>query len=181
MRVTRQRLVICSVALAVLAFPGFTWAEGPPTEKAPTATKAYYSPMVIPAAAFINDGVDIDGFDFRTGGIEGLGDTVHMMAPVYLPDGAKVSSFRAYVYDNTDSCGTQPNVDIFLYRTSWVDGHDDTVAITISSAASTFVQFTPVHTLNSTYATINNSSYMYWIDMRICSLSHRLNAVVIEF
>jgi hypothetical protein len=148
----------------------------------PTAAKSYFAPMVIPAAAFINDGQDPDGFDFRTGGIEGLGTPVEMVAPVYLPDGATVRGLRAYIYDNTDSCGSnREDVDIFLVETNLVEGTASTIAITTSSGADGFVDYEPTHTLYAGNATINNGSNMYWLQMRICSPSHRVNAVVIEF
>jgi hypothetical protein len=172
----KLKFFVLGVTLTVLLTSALGSAEDP------AATKAYFAPMVIPAAAFVNDGQNPDGFDFRTGGIEGLGMSTEMVAPVYLPNGATVRGFRAYIFDNTNSCGlNREDVDIFLVRTSLVTGTSQTVAITASDGASGFVDYEPTHTLNSSSATVNNTSYQYWVHMRICSFSHRVNAVVIEF
>jgi len=45
---------------------------------------------VIPAAAFLSDGIDPDGYEFSDGHIRGEGGEVHLVAPVYLPHGVKV-------------------------------------------------------------------------------------------
>jgi len=148
----------------------------------PQSDKAFSPPLLIPGSAFVNDGIDPDGATFSNGAIVGRGVKVLMVAPVYLPHGAVVDSFRAYVYDNDDACDVNgENVELFLVRTSLVTGDMDTVAIAASNGASGLVQFLPTHTLYTSRATINNTSYQYWIQMRICSESHRLNAVVIGY
>jgi hypothetical protein len=70
------------------------------------------SPLVIPAAAFTNDGGDPDGFTFyfASGYVDG-GGTAYMRAPVYLPHGATVSQVCYTVYDNNAS-----NFTVYLRR-----------------------------------------------------------------
>ncbi|MCD4749229.1 MAG: hypothetical protein K8R59_07635 [Thermoanaerobaculales bacterium] len=174
-----ERTVFVMAVLAVVVAA----LVGPASAEEPYDAKAYFSPMVIPAAAFINDGVNIDGFEFHNGALIGNGvDMVNMVAPVYLPQGATIHSFRAYLYDNDNDCdGTYEDIDLFLNRTSLVTGAIQPIAIATSVGASGSMQFVPTHTLYTSAATVNNDSYQYWIHMRICSLSHRLKAVVIEY
>lgn len=173
-----SRLVAIGVACILPGFLGGASAWG----QTPGLVTSYQSPLVIPAAAFVNDGVDPDGATLQNGAIVGTGVKVNMVAPVYLPDGATVDLFRAYIYDNDDVCDTNgEDVDLFLVRTSLVDGTEQTVAIAASDGMSSFVQLVPTHTLYESYATINNTSYQYWIHMRICSASHRVSAVVIGY
>ncbi len=170
-----DRCLMVSAAL-MLATAEVVGAEEPQSDK------AFSSPLVIPGSAFVNDGIDPDGTTFSNGAVVGTGVKVTMVAAVYLPDGAVVDSFRAYVYDNDNACDTNgEDVELFLVRTSLVTGEADTVAIAASSGTSGLVQFLPTHTLNTSRATINNSSYQYWVQMRICSAFHRLNAVVIGY
>lgn len=150
--------------------------------QSPPGPKAHSAPLVIPGSAFVNDGVDPDGATFSHGSIVGSGVKVNMVAPVYLPDGATVTSFRAWIYDNDDACDTNgEDVELFLVRTSLVTGDADTIAIATSTGSSGLVDLAPTHTLYTSHATVNNSSYQYWVEMRICSASHRLNAVVIGY
>jgi hypothetical protein len=172
----RSRNLGFLVAMAAILSGAPAMAGTPPT------TRAFSSPLVIPGSAFVNDGIDPDGATLGNGAVVGTGIKVNMVAPVYLPDGATVGAFRAYLYDNDDVCDTNgEDIDLFLVRTSLVTGTVDTVAIAASDGASGLTQFVPTHTLYTSKATINNSSYQYWIQMRICSASHRMNAVVVYY
>jgi hypothetical protein len=138
----------------------------------------------VPAAAFLTDGIDPDGFLFENGHIQGQGSVSHLVAPVYLPHGAQVSGLRAYVLDNSGSCGgsaDHADMVIFLSRVGLADGADVPVAITASDGASNSVDFTETLLVFPSNTTIDNNEYAYWLDLKICSVSHRLMAVVIEY
>jgi len=155
-----------------------------PIPEGTVPTRAYTAPLVVPAAAFLTDGIDPDGFLFENGHIQGHGSVSHLVAPVYLPHGARVTGLRAYVLDNSGSCGgsaANADIEIFLSRVGLADGALAAVAITTSDGASSTVDFTPTFLVFSSAATIDNNEYAYWLDLKICSVSHRLMAVVIEY
>ena len=177
MHTTQAKLVLAALMLAaLLAAPRVASDEV-------RGTKAYVPPMVIPAAAFINNGEDPAGFDFRNGGIEGTGTPVDMMAPVYLPDNATVTGLGAYIYDNTDVCGGmgRENVVIFLVRTRVTDGLAQNIVAIASRGARGSVEYEHTDRFDPSRATVNNLLYQYWIHMQICASTHRVNAVVIEY
>ncbi len=102
-------MIIVLVCAASLMAPAPIWAVG------------YSSPMVIPAAAFHNDGEDPNGFYFNQNGyLEGDGTSVKMFAAAYLPQGAAVESLTLYAIDGTDAC-TVPSVNAWLFRVPIVE------------------------------------------------------------
>ena len=141
------------------------------------------SPLVIPAAAFLSDGIDPDGYEFSEGHIEGEGGEVHLVAPVYLPAGEVVLGLRAYVFDSTNSCDVgDEDVEVFLTRVALATGTSELVAITTSEGTSPNVEFTPTFLLYSSNATIDNNEYAYWADLKICAgAHHRFYALVVEY
>ena len=82
-----------------------------------SAPEAYQSPLVIPAAEFTSDGNNQVGdyfFSFPGGYVLGSDPTGAscLQAPVYLPQGATVTSLYASVLDNTN----MGNIFLNLYR-----------------------------------------------------------------
>jgi hypothetical protein len=84
-------------------------------------------PLVIPAAAFHSQGDNVEDYNFSPSDgslYEDGATTVCMQAPVYLPDGATVTGFYGYLYDNTASA----SVDLTLYRVRNQYGTQDEMA-----------------------------------------------------
>ena len=78
--------------------------------------------VLVPAADFVDDGFTAQDYVYdETGGyIYSGGDTYTcMQAPLYLPDGATVSTFGGYVVDNDASGRIQ---DIELRRVAYQPG-----------------------------------------------------------
>jgi hypothetical protein len=85
------------------------------------------------------------------------GGTEYLLAPLFIPDGATITSFSYTCYDND----TSYNSTAYLYR-------DDSVqvaeAISTSSSSTTLQTVT---TTNITYPSVDNSLYGYFVYMRI--------------
>jgi hypothetical protein len=85
------------------------------------------------------------------------GGTEYLLAPLFIPDGATITSFSYTCYDND----TSYNSTAYLYR-------DDSAlvaeAISTSSSSTTLQTVT---TTNITYPSVDNSLYGYFVYMRI--------------
>jgi hypothetical protein len=164
------------IALAIIAFA----LPASPADLGVRGVKSWQTPLVIPAAGFVSNGVDPEGHYFHAGGyLNGEGYDNRMVAPVYLPDGATVREIQAMVYDNTDSCGTIPNVGAGLHRVSFNDGTASDMAYTITSGHSSSPQVISDSSISG--ATIDNDLYAYWVHLDFCSMSHRIYAVVVYY
>jgi hypothetical protein len=144
--------------------------------------RSHISPLTVPAAAFLSDGVDPWDYIFEDGYVQGEGEEVHLVAPVYLPEGAKIRSLRAYIFDSENACDVgDEDVEVFLRRIALADGDVDIVAWTKSLGQSPNVEFTDCGSLSSDFAVVDNHEFAYWLDVKICSHIHRLYSVVIEY
>jgi hypothetical protein len=124
------------LAVAMVVWPPGGWAQSGGEEDPGAAeieaedeigVRGYGSPLVIPAADFRSQGDNVEDYNFypSDGSLyEDGGTTVCMQAPVYLPDGATVTGFYGYLYDNTASA----SVDLTLYRVRNQYGTQDEMA-----------------------------------------------------
>jgi hypothetical protein len=94
---------LAALALAAGFLPGLARNEAVLT---PSGNELSSSPLVIPAADFSSDGY-LPGsalFSLKGGYMAGVGTSIVpgggcIKAPVYLPRGASITNFAAYVYD----------------------------------------------------------------------------------
>ena len=143
------------------------------------AIEGHSPPLIIPAAAFHNDGDDPNGFYFHPDGyLEGDGAPVKMYAAVYLPENATVESFTLYAVDWTNSC-TVPSVNAWLYRVPIIDNVLTQIAGVATSGSLSTMQ-TPTDTTISAGA-INNFMYRYFVRVDFCSHLHDFYAVEIDY
>jgi hypothetical protein len=92
----------------------------------------YTSPLVIPAAAFVNDGLTIDYFYSFAGGE--LGGPDCWEAPVYLPDDVRILQYNASINDSD----AVHDMSVYLRRKyNYSVGADTQVMGTIVSSGST--------------------------------------------
>ncbi|GAB4339493.1 MAG: hypothetical protein Kow0089_12420 [Desulfobulbaceae bacterium] len=92
----------------------------------------------------------------------GTGSTQYLFAPVQLPDGATITSFKAVICDNTPSYGGS----MALYRS---DSKFIAAALTSIAEASTTPFTKDADSITSDYATVDNSKYSYFIKMSVNS------------
>lgn len=144
------------------------------------ALDGYTSPMVVPAAAFHNDGVDPDGFFFRPDGyLEGEGSPVMMYAAVYLPNFATVDSITLNAVDGSDSCTAQASVQAILNRASMTTETIYQMARASTTGASSTMQSPTTSSIG--VATIDNLYYRYYLRVQFCSTTHRFYSVEIHY
>lgn len=144
------------------------------------ADDGYTSPMVVPGAAFHTDGQDPDGLIFNVNGyIRGDGSAVTAYAPVYLPDGATITSMTVYAVDGSDACTGQESVGVYLNRTSITDD----LVYQLASATTTGVSSTMQTPTDGSISPplINNLQYRYYLRAMLCSSTHNLYAVALEY
>ncbi len=163
----KRLTVIALIAAACLVAPASLRAAG------------HSSPLVIPSAAFHNDGQDPEGFWFHPDGyLEGEGDGVIMIAAVYLPQNATVESFTLYAVDGTDSCPV-PSVNAWLYRVEISDGDISMMAVTATSGASSVMQERVDSSI--AYPVVSNLQYRYFVRVDFCASSHNFYSVAIDY
>ncbi len=140
--------------------------------------QAYGSPLIIPGAAFTNDGEGPS--DFRFFFVDGYvaggdADTAFMKAPAYLPHGATVTQVCYTVYDNSNF----NDVSVFLVRKNQFSSDS---ADTMSSLTSNWND-TDIHTVcdtNIDYA-LTDSGYAYYVALILPYSSTRLYSVRIYY
>lgn len=163
---TTLKVLGLAVALGLMAV-GPAWSAG------------HGAPLVIPAAAFHNDGEDPNGFWFNPGGyLEGNGYGVKMIAAVYLPQNATVESFTLYAVDATDSCEV-PSINAWLYRVEISNGDVSMMALTATSGASPVMQERVDSSI--AYATVSNFMYRYFVRVDFCALTHDFYSISIDY
>ncbi len=165
-----MRFIIPMAVLASLAFA------------VPASTGGHQSPLVIPAAAFQEVGAEPDVFYFHNNGyLEGEGETIAMTAAAYLPGGATVRRLTLYGYDNTDSCDSPnaPTVYVWLMRRNIYTGDVEHMASAWTTGASSFPQHHDDTSIVEAW--IDNLNYIYYVRLQICSYSHRLYSVAIDY
>lgn len=145
-----------------------------------THPQGYLSPVVIPAAAFHPDSENREwffgfsnAFIYPTGGVGYCG-----IAPLYLPDGVKVTGFTGYVFDNDGA----DYVNVYLLAKPL----GSATSATHMALLSTFTQSTEIQTLSSTSITqplIDNNRYIYHIGVCMVGTSDvlRFYAAKIDF
>ncbi len=144
------------------------------------ALDGYSSPMVVPAAAFHNDGEDPSGFSFHPDGyLEGEGSPVLMYAAVYLPDFATVESMTLKAVDGSDTCSAQAFVTAVLDRASISSETIHQMALVSTTGASSAMQ-SPTDS-DVDYETINNMQYRYYLRVQLCSAAHHFYSVEINY
>lgn len=79
-----------------------------------------------------------------------------MVAPVHLPDGAIVTRFTAYYYDNSSSY----NMTVTLYRQAMTSSYSQLAEVSTSGYSTLYRNATDTSISN---ATINNGSYAYHV------------------
>ena len=163
-----RTLKVLSVAVALgLMVVAPAWAAG------------HRAPLVIPAAAFHNDGEDPSGFWFHPDGhLEGSGYGVKMIAAVYLPQNATVESFTLFAVDATDSCEV-PSINAWLYRVEISNGDLSMMAVTATSGASPFMQERVDSSID--YATVSNLQYRYFVRVDFCAYTHDFYSISIDY
>jgi len=159
-------------------------AEGAPTPQAMAAGGTYLvgtcysSPLVIPAAAFSSTGDEPDSFRFSTSAGYINGTSAHsgyVKAPVYIPNGANVTSVDATVYDNESSY----NAFFYLKRTNNASGSTSTLAYASTSGTSSAIQIISDSSIN--YPVVEYPEYSYWIYSRVADTGIRLYSVQIHY
>jgi len=182
--------VIAALLLALLAMSFLEGSDGVAQASSPdpvsaAASRPYSptinernSPLVIPAAAFSDDGVGPTGtfFYFSGGYMEGRsGLDGCVKAPVYLPAGAKITSIYATIYDNNVSTSTFFN----LYRTSYSSGATDMMGSMVSTSVSTSLQ--TIYDLSIDYPVVTLPNYSYFVGGCLGENNTRLYSVRIWF
>lgn len=144
------------------------------------AEDGYTSPMVIPGAAFHTDGDDPDGFSFNVGGfVAGEGSPVMLYAAVYLPHGATIDRMTVYAVDDSNSCTGQESVEVFLNRAE-ISGYGlYEMAAAATIGASSAMQSPSDSSVGPN--PVNNLLYRYYVRALLCSTTHHLHAVEIEY
>jgi hypothetical protein len=141
---------------------------------------AYPSPLFVPAADFRTDGLYPEANFYSTGGYwtgDDLGG-VYMMAPVWLPDGADISTVWLLAVDDDSTCSSD-DITMWLQRVDNYTGAVDSMAVMSTSGASPSMQ-TP-HESNPTHPVIDYPGFAYWLTVRICSTDHELYGAMIIF
>lgn len=83
--------------------------------------------------------------------------TEYLLAPLFLPDGATITSFSFTCYDNDATY----NSSAYLYR------DDSTTAAQVVSTSSSSTTLQTVTTTNINYPSVDNSLYGYFVYMGI--------------
>jgi len=177
--------IVAVLLLAILATAPVSAAE--PGEIEGVRTRDYTTPLVIPAAAFVNDGNNPEGYEYLKY-LFAAGAPANFVAPVYLPSSAQVSGFSAYLRDpyssgDPDCTGLLVDIRLKLVRVPFfadpAAGQD--VAHLSTSGSSSSVQYVASSDIDPTRNTIDNFFYNYYVLAEMCAGSHQLNAVVIDY
>ncbi|RLE17425.1 MAG: hypothetical protein DRJ65_22790 [Acidobacteria bacterium] len=163
----KRLMIIVLVAAAGLAVSTPLWASG------------HSAPMVIPAAAFHNDGEDPNGFYFNQNGyLEGDGTGVKMFAGAHLPQGATVESLTLYAVDGTDACDL-PSVTAWLFRVPVGEAQLSEMVGVATDGASSAIQEPTSSSI--TDGVIDNLFYRYFVRVDFCAATHKFLAVAIDY
>lgn len=103
--------------------------------------------------------------------------TNEWIAPVRLPDGARIQKMTAFIYDNDASY-----VDVWMLRKDYTSTDIYFIPAYVgSSLASENTQVRPFSTTLGIREIVDNDPYQYYILVRLYSTNHRLYAVNIDF
>lgn len=143
------------------------------------AIDGHSPPLIIPAAAFHNDGDDVNGFFFHPNGyLNGDGSLVTMYAAVYLPAYATLERFTLHAVDESTSCA-EPDVKAWFYSIPVVDTPASIMANVSTSGSSSTMQ-SPSASLASSPA-VDNLGRRYYVRVDLCSGLHDFYSVQIDY
>jgi hypothetical protein len=94
--------------------------------------------------------------------LHGTATIVGLAAPVQLPDGAELSDFTCYAYDNEGTQDISSNSPVYLWRRAVLSA--DNEQITTNFGMETTGESTAVKSFSApsiTFPTIDNSAYFY--------------------
>jgi hypothetical protein len=143
---------------------------------------AVSSVYVLPVADFRSDGLDPDGFFFyfSGGNISGKSDatvSTCLMAPVYLPHGATLTTIYATVVDNSPTL----NIWLRLYRLDNYSGQVLKLAEMSSTAAFTSPNLVTIGDAINTNPDVEYPTYSYYIGGCIPGTAIKLYSVRIYY
>ena len=143
------------------------------------AMDGHSPPLIIPAAAFHNDGEDPNGFYFHPHGyLNGDGSVVNMYAAVYLPAYAQPVSLTLHAVDGSVSCA-EPDIGAWFYRTPIVDTPTSIMGNVFTSGSSSSMQSPSVSLASN--PPVDNLGYRYYVRVRICSGLHDFYSLEIDY
>lgn len=171
---TRQPVVFVAWAAIVAVFLVCSANLGAAADG--VAARGYTSPLMIPAADFSDNGFTGAGYEFwpAMGFVRALGFHA-LKAPVYLPDGATITSVNAVLYDNIAGI----NMQVGLFRCNRTTGSVDTLAY-IYSPSSDQIQEVPNPDPIS-FPVVSYPDYFYYVAVEFAAADHRLYAVRIDY
>lgn len=181
-----QMILISAIVLGV----GGAVRANEPGELAaasPEVAKDYGSPYSISPSAFRNIGSNPEAMVLigNTGVLQAKNELIHAIAPVYLPDGATITSFHAAVYDGWDgSTGTctdvvSKDVGVWLMRTNSFSGEAQQLTFRTSSGSSSSNQW--LYDGSVDHPVIEQPEWSYYLLVRMCKTSHYLMGVHILY
>jgi hypothetical protein len=149
--------------------------------RAAEAAAEYSSPMTIPAADFVSDGVNPSGFRFilldsdgRGGYLRGtLDPDTCLSAPVYLPDGATMTNMTATVVDS-DSLN---RIVVTLRRANKDTGFPTTIGVVSTTSDFSSSNLQDIGTNNITGPLVENDKYGYFVTTCLPAATIHLYAV----
>lgn len=137
----------------------------------------YSSPLVIPAADFSSSGANPGNTFFFFGGGY-VGGTASgegcLKAPAYLPDGALVDSFYAYIYDNESTY----TVSVSLNRVLLSTGVHDLMASVATTGITNTIQYLGDVTVSPN---VVSNQYSYYVTICLNGDKTRLYATRIFY
>lgn len=154
---------------------GAVGAAGP-TGPAGPAGLGLRSPLVVPAAAFSDDGATAGNgiYVFASGQVLGGGVGYCIKAPVVLPGGSTIIAVRGFLFDN--DAGNATNVQ--LRRVANTGGTSEVLANVATSAESAGIQEVVDGSVVNGQV---SSDYAYALTACLGSSSTRIQSVHIEF
>lgn len=169
-------LIIATVVLSLINWPRIARAEEPDLSLIRAAMvradanliQTSGSPVVISAADFRPDHPSRQWFfPFGSGVIYPAGSAYCGTAPVTLPDGAKITSMTAYVYDND----VNSSVSLSLYPKPFKAISPGPALADVISSDSGSVQALTDSTIGTTGNPVDTSTYTYYLGLCMLSTS----------
>jgi len=171
-------LILLALLLLVTAALVNTASVTASTPAASPQSFPHSNPLVIPAAAFSDDGDDPSShfFGFIGGYMQGTSAEYGCVkAPAYLPQGAKITDVWASVIDND----TTYDITLSLMRVNNYTGLTDIVASLNSSGASASIVTPYDYTITNPW--VGDYNYSYYVVTCLKSQNTKLYSVRIYF
>lgn len=142
-------------------------------------SRTYSTVLLVPAAAFRSDGINPDQLRFGASGgiLQGQNsENAFAVAPIYLPDGATISTIMASVFDGLDISGvgceeaSQQDVSVWVFRIKNSTADPSQMAFFATTGLDEDIQ----HFLETSvdYPTIEYPEYAYYAVVRLCHSAH---------